>query len=349
MKDDKSINTVTHEPNGKSPTNGEIQKPPPTPVSSVVAMAFVVVISYVTIPTPLQPVGKPTLQHVWYYGWITAISTGMGVLPLVFVPKLDSFWVGISNGTSWSSKRVCCVWAARCSFVAHSDARFVIAVAAGMMVAASYSLFMEGCVVEELEHLSDLYYSTHIRTVFGALVGLAFIVGTKKFLDAHEDIHVGSLGGADARRALLVFLVMTLHSFSEGVGIGVSFGSGRGSELGVFISASLAVHNVPEGLAIAVTLLPQRVSKLTASLFAILSSIPQPLMAVPAYMFVQFFIPILPVGLGFAGGAMAYVALCELLMEAYEDTDLMTTAVVSTISLVGMIFLQDAIDEGARA
>jgi zinc transporter ZupT len=225
----------------------------------------------------------------------------------------------------------------------------LLAVAAGMMVAASYSLFTEGCVVEELEHLSDMYYSTHIRTIFGALLGLAFIIGTKKFLDAHEDIHVGSLGGADARRALLVFLVMTLHSFSEGVGIGVSFGSGRGSELGVFISASLAVHNVPEGLDIAFTLLPQKVSKLTASLFAILSSVPQPLMAVPAYMFVQFFIPILPVGLGFAGGAMAYVALCELLMEAYADTDLMTTAVVSTISLIGMIFLQDAIDEGARA
>jgi zinc transporter ZupT len=283
-------------------------------------MAVIVLLTIVTCPSPLQPVGKPTLLHVWYYGWITAVSTGLGVLPLVFMPNLDSYWVGISN-----------------------------AVAAGMMIAASYSLFTEGCVVEELEHLSDLYYSTHIRTIFGAILGLIFIVATKTFLDTHDDIHVGSLGGADARRALLVFLVMTLHSFSEGVGIGVSFGSGRGSELGVFISASLAVHNVPEGLAIAVTLLPQKVCKLTASLFAILSSVPQPLMAVPAYMFVQFFIPFLPVGLGFAGGAMAYVALCELLMEAYEDTDFMTTAIVSSVSLMGMIVLQDAIDEGARS
>lgn len=214
-----------------------------------------------------------------------------------------------------------------------------------MMVAASYSLFMEGCLVEEVEHLST--YSTHARTIFGALLGLAFIVGTKKFLDAHEDFHVGNLGGADARRALLVFLVMTLHSFSEGVGIGVSFGGDHGSELGVFISASLAVHNVPEGLAIAVTL--PRVPKLTAGLLAILSSLPQPLMAVPAYLFVQFFIPILPVGLGFAGGAMAWVAFFELLMEAYEDTDIVTTGVVSTLSLAGMLFLQNVIDEGARA
>jgi hypothetical protein len=36
-------------------------------------------------------------------------------------------------------------------------------------------------------------------------------------------------------------------------------------------------------------------------------------------------------------------------MEAYEDTDFMTTAIVSSVSLMGMIVLQDAIDEGARS
>jgi len=45
---------------------------------------------------------------------------------------------------------------------------------------------------------------------------------------------------------------------------------------------------------------------------------------------------------------MAWVALFELLMEAMEDTDLVTTGVVSGVSLVAMLKMQDLIDETSR-
>lgn len=220
------------------------------------------------------------------------------------------------------------------------------AIAAGMMMAASYSLVMEGINFTEEEDTSSL--SPLSRTAIGSILGLLFILSTKSFLEKHDDLKVAGLAGADARKVLLIIFVMTLHSFSEGIGIGVSFGGSNGSELGVFISASLAVHNVPEGLAVAIVLLPRKISKLTAALWCIVTSLPQPLMAVPSFLFVHYFIPFLPVGLGFAGGAMAWVALFELLMEAMEDTDLVTTGVVSGVSLVAMLKMQDLIDETSR-
>jgi len=216
-----------------------------------------------------------------------------------------------------------------------------------MMAAASYSLMHEGFLFNEPSDLSSI--SSLNRTCIGAIMGIIFILSTKSFLEKHEDLKLGDLSGSDARKVLLIIFVMTLHSFSEGIGIGVSFGGENGSELGMFISASLAVHNIPEGLAVAVALLPRKVSKLSAALWCILTSIPQPIMAVPAFLFVHYFIAILPIGLGFAGGAMAWVAFFELLHEAYEDTNFITTGVISSISLAFMMYLQESIDDNSRS
>ena len=259
-----------------------------------------------------QPI---TLHTVFYYGWISAISTGLGVVPLCFVTKMNDYYIGLSN-----------------------------AVAAGMMCAASYSLFIEGCYFSDVNDTASL--SPAIRTMGGCVLGLLFILGTKNFLDLHEDeVKFGSLSGADTRKLLLIVFVMTLHSFSEGVGIGVSFGGEHGKEFGKFISASLAVHNVPEGLAVAIALIPRRVSKATAAIWCVVTSLPQPIMAVPAFMFVHSFLPLLPVGLGFAGGAMVWVAFMELLVEAYEDTkDMVMTGLVSSVALGVMIYIQSSIE-----
>jgi hypothetical protein len=83
------------------PQNQENRKKHPTPSWVYFALVSIAAISYVALPDPLQPHHgeAPSIKHVFYYGWLTAVSTGLGAIPLAFAPNLSSYWIGISNGT----------------------------------------------------------------------------------------------------------------------------------------------------------------------------------------------------------------------------------------------------------
>ena len=106
-------------------------------------------------------------------------------------------------------------------------------------------------------------------------------------------------------KALVIVAVMTVHSASEGVGVGVSYGGGE--RLGVLITIAIAVHNIPEGLAISLVLVPRGARVRSAAWWSVFSSLPQPLIAPFAFLFVESFKPVLPAGLGFAAGAMIWM------------------------------------------
>jgi hypothetical protein len=67
--------------------------------SSLFIVIVLISITYFSCPHHLvQRGGKPTVQHVWYFGWICALASGFGVLPLIFAPNMNKFWIGVSNG-----------------------------------------------------------------------------------------------------------------------------------------------------------------------------------------------------------------------------------------------------------
>jgi zinc transporter ZupT len=228
---------------------------------------------------------------------ITALATGLGALPLLALSRL----------TPWAES-------------------MAGAVAAGLMLAATFGLLMEGVAVSPG------------RVVLGLVLGLAAITLAKHLAGRDARSGFAHLHGADARQAFLLVAVMTAHSFAEGVGVGVAFGGS--AELAAFITAAIAVHNIPEGLAISLVLVPRGVPVLQAALWSIFSSLPQPLMAVPAFLLVETFAQLLPIGLGFAAGAMLWMVLAELVPDANRNAPAGDVAAAATLSFAAMLAFQ---------
>src|SRR5690606_8657701 len=105
----------------------------------------------------------------------------------------------------------------------------------------SIGLIIEGARVEQVDN-------PLIKLIIGMVLGLVLVVLAQKLLSHQEDdFHIGKVQGADAISMLLIVGVMTVHSFAEGIGVGVSWGDGNA--FGSLISAAIAIHNIPEGLA----------------------------------------------------------------------------------------------------
>lgn len=228
---------------------------------------------------------------------VTALATGLGALPFLFVPGMKRSALGVSN-----------------------------ALAAGAMLGASAGLAYEGAA------------RSPVRTAIGAVLGIGAILASRLLLGHEREMHLGRLRGADAMRALMIIGIMTIHSFTEGVGVGVSFGDGEA--FGLFVALAIAIHNVPEGLAISLVLVPRGARVSSAAGWSVFSSLPQPLMAVPAFLFVEASEPLLPAGLGFAGGAMLWMVAAELLPDAAEDASTTLVAGVTFLAAAAMIGLQ---------
>jgi len=208
---------------------------------------------------------------------------------------------------------------------------FTNAFAAGMMISASvYALVHEALELVESAQLGMLL------VVGGMLLGAGFFSVLSDRLE-HKEPGESNMLTLD-RASLLVFLALFIHSIPEGVAIGVGFATGDVT-FGLMMTGVIAAHNVPEGIAMTLPMRARGEPIWRCALVAVLTSLPQPLLAVPALIFFRDLQPMLPVGLGFASGAMLYLVVRELLPEALEASEPGTAAWGVTLGICAMLLL----------
>lgn len=244
-----------------------------------------------------------TLGETIFAATITVLANGLGGLPFVFTQKFPD-----------------------------SIARMGWAASGGLMLSASvFNLIIPG--------LDD---GGVTPVAVGIFFGAALMALTSLWLDEH-DFHVQGISEAGTKRIVMVLATLFIHSFPEGLAIGVAYGSGE-VRLGLLIAVAIAIHNIPEGLAVALPLRAEGVSGWKCVGWAIFSGVPQLIAAVPAYLAVVAFRPILPYAFGFAAGAMILLVMSEMIPESRSThSQRLGSAVSGMLGFLAMMVLQNVL------
>ncbi len=194
----------------------------------------------------------------------------------------------------------------------------MLGLAAGMMLAASsFSLILPGLAAGE-----DLTGSTALgafTVVAGLGLGVLLMLGLDQFTP-HEHAHLGLHGAGSGRvsRVWLFVFAIALHNLPEGMAIGVSFSQGDLS-VGLPLTTAIAIQDIPEGLAVAMALKAAGLSPSRAVWVAVLSGLMEPVGALLGIGLASGLALAYPIGLGLAAGAMIFVVSHEVIPETHRN------------------------------
>ncbi|KAH8066096.1 zinc ion transmembrane transporter [Aureococcus anophagefferens] len=169
-----------------------------------------------------------TTLDVIVYSFVMVAMSGLGGLPFFLLPGgLSKRSAGLAN-----------------------------ALAAGVMLSASYTMIYEGQVAGPKAVVSGLF------------LGAAFMRCSRLFIEGREDVTLLGWSGQTTPKGTLLFLaIMAIHSIGEGAAWGWrrSTGEPSGFRRGGLVAVAIGAHNVPEGFGVALALITKGASPASAS------------------------------------------------------------------------------------
>lgn len=193
--------------------------------------------------------------------------------------------------------------------------------ASGVMVAASvWSLIMPG--IEMAEAAGQIAW---LPAAVGFLAGMGFLLALDSLIP-HLHLNSDTPEGRPSKigKSFMLIFSVALHNLPEGMAVGVVLAGMLSGEsvittAGAFaLAIGIAIQNFPEGAIISMPLVGTGLSKGKAFKYGFLSGVVEPLGAVITILLVSVIQPILPFILSFAAGAMIYVVVEELIPESQD-------------------------------
>ena len=193
--------------------------------------------------------------------------------------------------------------------------------AAGVMVAASvWSL-----IIPAMEQSEDLGSLAFLPAFIGVWAGFLFLMLLDRVIP-HLHLNSPSPEGTPCNlgKSAMMVLAVALHNLPEGMAVGVVVASWLSGNESISLTAAfalsvgIALQNLPEGAIISMPLNSGGMRKGKAFGYGVLSGIVEPIGAVLTILLANLVVPILPYLLTFSAGAMLYVVVEELIPEMSE-------------------------------
>ncbi len=199
--------------------------------------------------------------------------------------------------------------------------RALMGFASGVMVAASvWSLLIPA--MEQSEHMGKMAFLPACVGVWGGFLFLLLLDHVIPHLHLNSECPEGTR--CNLGKSAMMVLAVALHNLPEGMAVGVVAAGWLSGEEGISAAAALALslgialQNLPEGAIISMPLKSEGMKTGKAFGYGVLSGIVEPVGAVLTILASGFIIPFLPYLLSFAAGAMLYVVVEELIPEMSE-------------------------------
>lgn len=184
---------------------------------------------------------------------------------------------------------------------------FILAFASGLMLA----VICFDLIPESIE-ISSIYI-----TILGIILGIIVMIFCDDLVqNIFRTKKVSTKKAGLLKTGIIVSIGLALHNIPEGLAIGSGFDAS--TALGYSLAIAICLHDVPEGISMAIPMKNGGMKPWKVMLYVILSGVATGIGALIGAIVGNISEQIIAVCLGFAAGAMLYIVSGELIPESNE-------------------------------
>lgn len=210
-----------------------------------------------------------------------------------------------------------------------------------MLGATAFSLIVPALAASRASGASAMSSSLMVGA---GIIGGAILILLLDRLVSHNGGKLAErqAAGESVKHAWMFVAAVALHNVPEGLAIGVAY-AGPSLEGAQTLATAIAIQDVPEGLVVALALRTVGYGRITSAALGAASGLVEPLAAVAGVVMISLATELLPLGLALAAGAMLFVIVHNVIPESHKNGFATQASVALTCGFTLMTVLDTAL------